>query len=83
MLKRIWNLWELSKKGSIKIDTSQLNEVQLKDLREGKSVSIPISDELGDGKAVFLGEGTEAEFLEQERKDKGEDAWYERILRKE
>ena len=29
----------------------------------------------------FFGEGTEAEFIEQKRKDEGLEAWYKRILR--
>ncbi len=34
---------------------------------------------LGDGKAEFLGEGTEEEFIEQQREDKGEKPWYDRL----
>lgn len=40
-----------------------------------------VEEELGDGKAEFLGEGTEAEYLDQQREDEGSKAWYERLAR--
>jgi len=33
--------------------------------------TIQAAPEMGDGKAVFLGEGTHEDFLEQEKEDKG------------
>lgn len=41
---------------------------------------IPI-DVQGDGGAVFLGEGTEEEFIEFEREEQGMKKWYQRIGR--
>jgi len=34
---------------------------------------------IGNGKAVFLGEGTQEEFIDQERKDSGLKGWYDRL----
>lgn len=58
MLKRIKRLWQLSKRDKKLVDKLTLDEI----------VSIPLE---GDGKAVFIGEGTQEEFEEQEKKDKG------------
>lgn len=58
MLKRLKRMYELSKKDPESLD--KLTEEQIK--------SIP--DE-GDGKAVFFGEGSQEEFKELEKEDKG------------
>lgn len=58
MLKRIKRMYELSKK-----DPKALDE-----LTDEQIASLPGE---GDGKAEFFGEGTEAEWKEQEREDKG------------
>lgn len=42
---------------------------------------VPVEVSLGDGKAEFIGEGTEAEFLEQEQEDKGNKSWLDRLKR--
>lgn len=36
---------------------------------------------LGDGGAVFLGEGTHEEYIDQMREDDGTKPWYQRLLR--
>lgn len=36
---------------------------------------------VGDGNAVFIGEGTHEEFEEQQREDEGTKSWYDRIRR--
>ncbi len=41
-----------------------------------------VQEPLGDGQAEFLGEGTHEEFVDMQREDKGEKAWYDRILRR-
>lgn len=58
MFRRIKNIISLSKHDQNYIDESTFYMKQ----RE---------QELGDGKAVFFGEGTEQELKEQEEKDKG------------
>lgn len=69
MLNRIKKLWKLSKKNSEALSV-------LENLTQEQLDLVP--DE-GDGKAVFIGEGTEEEFKEQEKEDKGLSAWYKRI----
>lgn len=61
MLKRLKRLIQLSKK-----DPKALEK--LESLTEEQIAIIP---EAGDGKAVFIGPGTEEEFKEQEKEDKG------------
>ena len=61
MLKRLKRLIQLSKK-----DPKALEK--LESLTEEQIAIIP---EAGDGKAVFIGPGTEEEFREQEKEDKG------------
>jgi hypothetical protein len=69
MFKRIKKLWQLSNKDPKALEVLEgLTDEQLK--------SVP--DE-GDGKAEWLGEGTEEEFIEQQRKDNGLQGWYERL----
>jgi glutamine synthetase type III len=72
MFKRIKNLWKLSKKDpkALKVLES-LTDEQLKAVPE---------EVKGDGKAVFLGEGTHEEWEELQKEDKGLKAWYE-VLR--
>jgi len=69
MFKRIHRLWELSKKDPEVLDRySQFTSEELADIPDK-----------GDGKAVFFGEGSQEEFVEQERKDKGLGGWYRRL----
>lgn len=56
--KRIKRMWQLSSKDPKAIDKLTNEEIEA------------IPDE-GDGKAVFLGEGSHEEFLEQQKEDKG------------
>jgi hypothetical protein len=69
MLKRLRKLWQLTRK-----DPKAL--AQLETLTDEQLAVIP--DE-GDGKAVFLGSGTEEEYLEMQREDEGMKGWYERL----
>lgn len=73
MFNRIKNIIELSRfKPSVREELGS-NGVMVRELVE----DIP----LGDGKAEFIGEGTEAEFLEQEQEDKGNKSWLDRLKR--
>lgn len=60
MLKRLKRLWELTNKDKNTLDAFMK-------LTDKEIMSIP---DKGYGKAVFLGEGTHEEFIEQEREDK-------------
>lgn len=71
MFKRIRRMWELSSK-----DPDVLEKYEKMSPEEIET--IPEASK-GDGKAVFLGEGTTEEFIEQERADKGLAGWYNRI----
>jgi len=66
MFKRLRRMWQLSDKDITAFESLTPEEIK----------NIPIA---GDGKAEFLGEGTEEEYLEQERKDKGLKGWYDRL----
>jgi len=57
MLNRLKRIWQLSKKDPKKL--AELTDEQIDKLPEA-----------GNGKAEFLGVGTEEEFLEQENEDK-------------
>lgn len=62
-------MWTLSKKDPKVLDVyDTLTPEDIKDIPDA-----------ADGKAVFLGEGTQEEFVEQERKDAGLAGWYKRI----
>lgn len=69
MLKRIKRLWQLTKKDSKALEV-------LEGLSDEQLAIIP--DE-SDGKAEFLGSGTQEEWLEQQRDDDGSKPWYERL----
>lgn len=69
MLKRIKRFWQLAKK-----DPKALEK--LEQLTEEEMAYIP---EIGDGKAVFFGQGTEEEFKEMQKEDSGMKAWYDLI----
>jgi hypothetical protein len=58
MLQRLKKIIKLSTKDLSKVDALSDEQIDA------------IPDE-GDGKAVYFGEGTEEELLEQEREDKG------------
>ena len=71
MFKRIRRLYELSKKDPEILDKyATLTPEELADIPDVSK---------GDGKAVFFGEGSQDEFLEQERKDQGLAGWYRRL----
>ena len=74
MLDRLKRLWKLSKKDPIALD--KLIGISLDSLTDEQIEKLP---DAGDGKAEFLGEGTEEEYLEMKRKDDGTDKWYKRI----
>lgn len=70
-LQRVKRLWELSKKDSEVLDLYEtLTPEDIKEIPNAKK---------GEGKAVFFGVGTEEEYIEQVRKDKGLAGWYERL----
>ena len=60
MFNRFTRLWKLSK----------YPEQEIAELSKKAEL------ELGDGKAVFIGEGTEEDFEEQQKEDDGTKAWY-------
>ncbi len=61
MLNRLKRAWSLPKK----------NPLILEELMEQKDIP-----DIGEG-AVFLGEGTHEEFIEQQREDEGTKHWYD------
>jgi hypothetical protein len=63
----------------ITIDMSKITKEQLKSLIEGQALTINEESIDGDGKAVWLGEGTEEEYIDQKREDEGMKAWYKRL----
>lgn len=73
MFNRIKNIIELSR-----FKPSAENRT----IPDGARLTMLVEDiPLGDGKAEFIGEGTEAEFLEQEQEDKGNKSWLDRLKR--
>lgn len=79
MLKRIKNayhaFWQPDSMRAMTLD-----EAREMGMTSHNSFFLP-QQPLGDGHAAFLGEGTEEEFLDQQRDDKGMKSWYERIKR--
>lgn len=71
MFKRFRRVWELSKKDPEILDLYET-------LTPEEIADIPNVSK-GDGKAVFFGEGSTEEFIEQDRADKGLAGWYERL----
>ena len=74
MFQRIKTIWRLSKVKNIQ----DADYLYASNSDEGKNV-ISVNQIPSDDKAVFFGEGTQDEFLEQEREDKGMKGWYDRI----
>ena len=71
MFKRIRRLWTLSRKDPEILEKyAELTPEEIKQIPDASK---------GDGKAVFFGEGTTDEFIEQERADKGLKGWYDRL----
>lgn len=76
MFNRIKNLWNQSKAPEPwYVDITKLNDREFDDLKRALNkpgVRVPLDQEpVGDGKAVFFGEGTEVEYKEQEEEDQG------------
>lgn len=69
MFKRLQRLWKLTQK-----DPKALEKLET--LTEEEMAYIP---EIGDGKAVFFGSGTEEEFEELQKEDSGMKPWYDRL----
>lgn len=68
MLKRIKNAWKLSQIPGI----AEADEITLRKSGLDRTVVVArAAESVGDGQAVFFGEGTEEEFKDQENKDKG------------
>lgn len=69
MFKRLKRLWTLTKKDPKALEVlEKLTDEQLK-----------VVPEEGNGKAEFIGPGTQEEFLDQQRDDEGMKGWYERL----
>lgn len=68
MLKRLKNLWKQSETGPVTLELSKLSTEQLEAIGRGVA---QVNKVEGDGKAEFLGSGSEEEFKEQQREDKG------------
>lgn len=78
MFKRLKKAWELSKMPDIlEADTVTLS----KSGSEKVLIIAKATEYLGEGDVVFLGEGTTEEFEKQEREDRGDDSWIERLKR--
>lgn len=69
MIKRIKRMWDLSRK-----DEKALK--MLEGLTPEQLNEIPNA---GNSKAVFFDEGTQEDYVDQERKDQGMLGWYERL----
>lgn len=96
-IKKAWKglTGEEESKPLYAIKKSAMHPEEMKKLADKLGATIVVVDEIddikrvdekdleGDGQAEFLGEGTEAEFLAQQREDDGTGAWYKRILRDE
>jgi hypothetical protein len=70
-LRRLKRLYKLSKKDETALST-------LEKLTPAQLDAVPDANE-GDGKAVFIGQGTQTEYEEQQHADSGMLAWYERL----
>lgn len=70
LIRRIKQAWRISRLPDVVIDSTP----NVADL-------IAKEQELGDGKAEFISEGTHDDFLEQQRIDDGTKPWYERLKR--
>lgn len=69
MFKRLKRLYQLTKKDPKALELlEKLTQEQLE-----------IIPQEPDGKAEFLGSGTEEEFIDQQREDDGSKPWYERL----
>lgn len=88
MLERL-KFWRSKSPSAFVFEADKLSEEDRQKLMQaiaaGGSVVLPKQEQeaIGDGQAVFLGEGTHEEFVDQERADKGEKHWYDRILGRE
>lgn len=72
MFKRLRKLWTLSKKDPKALEL-------LETMTPEQIALVPDEPVEGDGKAVFFGEGTQEEFIDQQREDKGMKPWYDRL----
>ncbi len=72
IIKKIKRIIELAKKDSKALAV-------LENLTDEQLAIVPPAPEEGDGKAVFISEGTHEDFLEFEKEEKGLKPWYERI----
>lgn len=62
-------MWELSNKDPVIVS-------KLENLTEQQLAEIP---EIGDGNAVFMGQGTQEEYEELQKEDSGMSGWYKRL----
>lgn len=78
MFKRIRKAWELSNMKDIQeADTITVS----KSGKEKTFIVATATEPIGEGNAVFLGEGTTEEYEDMLKEDKGEKPWYDRIKR--
>lgn len=94
MFKRIKKIWNMSGQNDVVVvKNGTLDEVQAKqlaamtgkvvvfadDVNDVRTFNMAKDEELGDGKAEFLGEGTEEEYKKQLNEENGTDSWLKRI----
>lgn len=81
ILNRIKKAWRLSQfPEALVIDATKLSDAQIKVLSaEPESAIEIVKDPIGDGKAEFFGEPSEADQLAFEREEAGTQAWYDRL----
>lgn len=72
ILKRLKRIIDLSKKDPKALEI-------LENLTPEQLNAVPEAKEEGDGKAVFIGEGTHEEFIEHEKEESGLKPWYDLI----
>lgn len=73
LFKRIKNLWSLSR--------MHVENEYVYDIEKGYVPFTRLVEDLGDGGAEFIGEGSHDEFIEQEREETGMKGWYDRLKR--
>lgn len=87
MLDRLkfWRKESLPIQASVSIPVNEIREGEtvFEALERLKLTPTQRQEDIGDGKAEFLGEGTAEEYEEQKKADDGTLPWYKRMLRKE
>lgn len=83
IFKRIRNAWALRNADVLDVSGLSITEIDEKiqtlkpsHINFGEGMVFPVE---GDGKAVFIGPGTEQEYKDQQNADSGMAGWYERL----